>query len=384
MVFGGDNGGIVVQDTTTGGRRTIQEGNARLDRITVLAITADGKTVASVCSSGPVSLWDTVTGKRRHILGRKGDRIQALAFSPNGGQIASGAADGTIQIWNSTKGEMISTSKSHTCAISTLEFSPGGKQIASGSMDGAVQIGTIVRGRLEVLKTVKSHNTRIETLTFSPDKVHIASGAVNGTIIIHNAQTGRYETRLDGHLASIISLSFSSDSKLLASLCRGLNIRLWDLGGYLQSTKYSSFPPKRVQLRHPRNNHIISASAFTSMIKFAEGDQYLITNLGPIWYKGHMVKGQGEGFEIYIDGGWIYFGAKRSYPRFEQSGPSEACTSLRLLLLPSGVRPECCEVGGDQVKIGISDDQMLTLTVDRKALLAMMRGKTQSRPGMES
>jgi WD40 repeat protein len=66
----------------------------------VLAISPDGKTVASG-GAGPIRLWEIATGKERaRLAGHDRSTVNSLVFGPDGKTLASAGADGTILLWD--------------------------------------------------------------------------------------------------------------------------------------------------------------------------------------------------------------------------------------------------------------------------------------------
>jgi hypothetical protein len=67
---------------------------------TVLALSADGKTVLSDAEDAEVRVWELDSkDPPRKLTGHRG-RVTAVALSPDTGCAASGADDGTVRAWN--------------------------------------------------------------------------------------------------------------------------------------------------------------------------------------------------------------------------------------------------------------------------------------------
>lgn len=66
--------------------------------ITQLAISPNGRTLATACGDPTIRLWDIATGKERRLEGHRG-RVTSLAWSADGTTLVSGSADGTALVW---------------------------------------------------------------------------------------------------------------------------------------------------------------------------------------------------------------------------------------------------------------------------------------------
>ena len=61
-----------------------------------------------------------------------------MALSPDGKILASGSSDKTIKLWDVATGREIRTLSGHTHWVNSVAFSPDGKILASGSWDGRI------------------------------------------------------------------------------------------------------------------------------------------------------------------------------------------------------------------------------------------------------
>lgn len=105
-----------------------------------LVITPDGKTLAA-CNlwHGPIELFDLPELRYAGRLSGHTGRDRALAVSPDGRWLASGSHDQTIRLWDLAARREIRQFLGHRGPVVALAFSPDSQHLASGGYDGTVR-----------------------------------------------------------------------------------------------------------------------------------------------------------------------------------------------------------------------------------------------------
>jgi WD40 repeat protein len=98
--------------------------------------------LASASYKDSIQLWDAQKGEPVRSL--KGvNRWRGVAVSPEGRTVATGTKDGRVRLWDTQTGELIETLKGHGSEIYSLAFSPDGKTLASVSQDETLRLWPI-------------------------------------------------------------------------------------------------------------------------------------------------------------------------------------------------------------------------------------------------
>jgi WD40 repeat protein/predicted Ser/Thr protein kinase len=238
----------------------------------VVAFSPDGKTLASGSNNNVIRIWDIETGQLLHTLKGHSAWVSDLIFSPDGKTLISSSFDRTIKVWNlseDTQTQPVETRTlvGHTSGISAIALSPDGKTLVSGSLDNTIRIWDLHTG--EIRYTLKGNTNRVFALAISSDGKILASGNGDGTIELWNVTTGQHTKTYQAHADWVRSLAISPDGTILASGSGSQDnaIKLWNLNsGKLLGTLKGHSDDVRSLAFSPDNTKLVSGS-FDNTIK---------------------------------------------------------------------------------------------------------------------
>ena len=250
---------------TVDARRSLRTGlvsNSRLktylhahdDRVTSVAFSADGQTMASGSNDNSIVMWDMASSQPLGppLTGHE-DNVLSIDFSPVDQILASASDDKTIRLWDMASGQSISPPLTgHTTGVSSVSFSPDGQTLVSSG--GKTIILWDLSSSPPLSSTLTGHSGPVRSVSFSLDGKILASGSDDETIILWDAATGEtLAPPLSGHTDLVRSVAFSPDGKILASASENGAIILWDmsdtpsfdqtLDGHTSSVRSVTFSP---------------------------------------------------------------------------------------------------------------------------------------------
>lgn len=236
-----------------------------------VAFSPDGETLASASLDGSIRLWNPETGAERGTLAGRGLRMQGLSWHPDGTQLASGSADNAeVLVWNVDSGEVTQSLRTGQGLVTSLTYSLDGSILATGSINGTMRLHLLAKNQQLTLMGSSPNSQSIAfasdtnivavsdvgsvimfdptqeqatqvlegldgpafSIAVSPDRSLIAAGANNGKIVVWDAKDGQQRHTLTDLNDSILTLTFSSDSRRLVAVStdsdNNSRIGIWD------------------------------------------------------------------------------------------------------------------------------------------------------------
>jgi len=221
-----DNNTIYLWDIASGRELKRLKGDSDKS-INAITFSPDGKILAAGASDKSVYLWYIKSGQQIKRLDKHSDDVMAVAFSPDGKTLASSDVEGNVYLWDLVIGQFIQSLTGHSASVNAIAFSPEGKRLATGSSDTGVYLWEVSSAQL--IQRIEGHSDSVSAAKFSPNGELLATASWDQTVRLWRMSSGEEVQRLEGHSHNINTLAFSPDGKMLASGAMDTSIRLWDL-----------------------------------------------------------------------------------------------------------------------------------------------------------
>jgi WD40 repeat protein/serine/threonine protein kinase len=206
-------------------RRVLHSFAVHTQAVWGVAFSPDGKLLATGSRDGTIVLWDLARGPEKRALHGHSRSPSRIRFSPEGKFLAAGSELGTVKRWDVASGSEASPLLGHTGVVRAVAFSSDGKWLASGGEDRSVRLRDLARGEAQKLEMPSAVNE----VAFSPDSRTLVavSDAPEAVVRLWNLETDK-ATTWKGHTGHVHGLAFSPVGPLVATCAQDGTVRLWD------------------------------------------------------------------------------------------------------------------------------------------------------------
>jgi WD40 repeat protein len=223
-----------------------------------IQFSPNGQFIAFGNRDRTVQLSDS-NGKNVIILKGHDDAVLSVRFNTDGSLLASSDSQGVIIVWNVKTAKKINSFRGSPNRIHDIFFHPSEQYLAGISDDNKVYMWDPITGKpLETL--VGEKDAVYLSLSMSSNGKLLATGTMDGKIHLWDITKNKLLACLKGHSKSVHSLAFSPDSKTFASAGGDKHVILWD-----------SATQKNLAILHGHHDQVTTVAFHPNGLGFASG-----------------------------------------------------------------------------------------------------------------
>ena len=179
---------------------------AHTDTVFDLAVSKDGKMLATAGGDKLVKLWDLETHKEIAKLEGHVAQVLSLAFNADGTQLASGGADFQLKVWDVKTHERIMSLGTHTTAVDGVAWATDVPAVVAVTADGSIERFTelkahtgAVSGEVQAKeKKYPATEGMLQCVVVTPNGERLFAGSHDGQLFAYD-KDGKLAQKLAVH-----------------------------------------------------------------------------------------------------------------------------------------------------------------------------------------
>jgi len=188
-----------------------------------IALSPDGKFIASGSHGGNVNIWGTESGNKEQTLATTGKFIMSVAVSPDGQLVACGASDGVVQVFDVANARRLHTLEGHAMAVRSLSFSPDSSMLLTSSDDTHINLYDVRPGsasassKANLIASFSGHASWVLAVACSPTAKYVATGSSDRKVKIWDLSTRQCVHTFSEHSDQVWGIAWNTDGTKMIS-----------------------------------------------------------------------------------------------------------------------------------------------------------------------
>jgi ankyrin repeat protein/WD40 repeat protein len=206
------------------------------NRIYSTAFSGDGRVVATserkIGEHSKLTIRDASTGAEIRSFPTESQVTELLLSTDGKTLIGVLRASNTIVIWDVTRGEELQKIKDAGPVFLDMAYSKDGRMVAfcAGDLPKEIPVRVFDTSTGKLIYKLNEDPSGVFSLTFSPDSKLLASGSNLGAKVrLWDAVSGKLLRTLEGHTGLVRQVAFSPDGRLLASGGGNNQTKIWSV-----------------------------------------------------------------------------------------------------------------------------------------------------------
>lgn len=228
---GKDVAGVTILDGVNDKNVLVKELLEVDDEVLTLAVSPDGRKLASGGCDRLVRVWDLASGKLEHAIENHADWVFGVAFSPDNKYLVTGSRDKTAKVWDLVAKESVLTFPDHQNPVYGVGITSDGKTGFSVGEDSNLRQWQATDASKQIGKQVRAlaGGKAVFKVAYHADPKNplLATCGADATVRLFNAATGTATKTLAGFTDYVFAVAISPDGQFVAGGSNNGEVRIW-------------------------------------------------------------------------------------------------------------------------------------------------------------
>jgi len=211
------------------------------DSVLCLAVSPDGKKIASGGCDRTVRVWEYPSGTQEQAIENHADWVLGVAFAADGKHLLTCSRDKTAKVWDLVAKESVLTFPDHQAPVFGVGVKADSKAGFSVGTDKQLRTWNSV-GEGKQIKVLGNHGDDILKLVQHPKEPVMVTTSADKTVKVWNPESGANTKTLTGLNDHVFAAAISPDAKQVAAGGYDGEVKIWTIGDGKEVKSFNASP----------------------------------------------------------------------------------------------------------------------------------------------